>query len=88
MTGKRKILKGLDKDTEIEKAQRERDEYEAKNMGGFEKIHPTDNPDLMEKYAAMLRYSETAYAEENTLRGKMMKEERMKMARPPASTDK
>lgn len=43
LTGKRKILKGVDKDAEVEKAQRERDEYEALHMGGFEKIHPTDD---------------------------------------------
>ncbi len=62
LTGKRRILKGLDKDTEVQKAQRERDEYEANNMGGFEQIHPTNNIELTEKYTTMLRYSETAYA--------------------------
>lgn len=43
LTGKRKILRGVDKEAEVEKAQKERDEYEAMHMGGFEKIHPVDD---------------------------------------------
>jgi hypothetical protein len=37
-------------------------------------IHPTDNPDLNRKYKAFLDYSRRLYHDENSIRGRVMKE--------------
>jgi hypothetical protein len=54
-------------------------------MGGFEKIHPTDETDLMEKYKVLLEHSEMLFKEENSLRGRLINEERTKMMKRPGT---
>lgn len=40
VTGKRQIFEGKDREEMIAAAQRERDEYEDKHLGGFQRIFP------------------------------------------------
>jgi tubulin polyglutamylase TTLL6/13 len=58
ITGKKVKLTPEEKEIERKKAQSEREKYEAKNIGGFKKIYPIDDPQKMSKYQELLAYAE------------------------------
>lgn len=57
----------------IAEAQRLRDEYEDKNLGGFQRIFPLKDEQQMKKYNKIIETAQKIYAEENgSIRMKMM----------------
>ena len=57
----------------LAEAQRLRDEYEDKHLGGFKKIFPVKDENVMSKYNAIIETAQKIYAQENgSIRMKMM----------------
>lgn len=50
MTGKRQIFEGKEREAAINEAQALRDEYEDQHLGGYTKIFPVKDEELMKKY--------------------------------------
>ena len=64
----------------IEQAQKLRDKYEDKHLGGFTKIFPVQDEEEMKNYNAIIDRANKLYAEENgSIRMKMMEKEAKKL---------
>lgn len=53
-SGKRQKLTAEEREELVNEAQKKREKWESKHLGGFEKIYPCENS---EKYMELLKYS-------------------------------
>lgn len=56
-TGKSHKLTAEERKAMVKELQHQRDEYEKKNLGSFERIFPCKNPERQQKYDLLLEYS-------------------------------
>lgn len=73
LTGKRQIFEGKDRDAAVEEAQKLRDDFEDKHLGGFQRIFPLKDEEKMKNYNTIIDAANRFYAEDNgSIRLKMM----------------
>lgn len=66
LTGKFSRMTAEERQAEVEKAQKERDEWESQNLGGYERVYPIENTsEDGENYADFLKESNRLWEEWN-----------------------